>query len=104
VSAFNSEPFTVAQVWQRMNETAYKADTSQRAFTPALTESAEELRAVLPDFLAREMGHEGPFKQRLGIALRERVGRRYGDSQIRIERETDDLHRNVARWKVRSGT
>jgi hypothetical protein len=91
-----SEPFTVAQVWERMNDKTYNADTRQTA----LTQRAEELRAALPDFIAQAMDREGFFKQRLGFAFGERVGRRYGDAQFRIERDADDLHGKVARWKV----
>jgi hypothetical protein len=36
----------------------------------------------------------------LGLALRERLGRRYGESQVRIERAAEDLHAKVAQWKV----
>jgi hypothetical protein len=46
------------------------------------------------------MDREGFFKQRLGFAFGERVGRRYGDAQFRIERDADNLHGKVARWKV----
>jgi hypothetical protein len=93
---FYSEPFTVAQVWERMNDKTYNADTRQTA----LTQRAEELRAALPDFIAQAMDREGFFKQRLGFAFGERVGRRYGDAQFRIERDADNLHGKVARWKV----
>ena len=93
---FYSEPFTVAQVWERMNDKTYNADTRQTA----LTQRAEELRAALPDFIAQAMDREGFFKQRLGFAFGERVGRRFGDAQVRIERDADDLHGKVARWKV----
>ena len=95
-SVFYSEPFTVAQVWDRMNDKTYNADTRQTA----LTQRAEELRAALPDFIAQAMDREGFFKQRLGFAFGERVGRRYGDAQFRIERDADDLHGKVARWTV----
>jgi len=91
-----SQPFTVAQVWERMNEKTYNADTRQTL----LTARAEELRAALPDFIAEVMDREGLFKQRLGIAFRERLGRRYGETEIRIERWAADLHSKVARWKV----
>ncbi len=95
-AAFYGEPFTVAQVWERMNDKTYNPDTRQTA----PTERAEELRAALPDFIAQAMDREGFFKQRLGFAFRECAGRRYGDAQFRIERDIDDLHSKVARWKV----
>jgi hypothetical protein len=65
-----------------------------------LTDRAETLRTSLPDFIAQAMDREGFFKQRLGFAFRERLGRRYGDSQVRVERDAQDLHDKVARWKV----
>jgi ligand-binding SRPBCC domain-containing protein len=95
-AAFYGDPFTVAQVWERMNEKTYDTDTRQTA----LTERADKLRAALPDFISQKMDREGFFKQRLGIAFGERVGRRYGDSELRIERHAEDLHVKVARWKV----
>jgi hypothetical protein len=93
---FYSEPFTVAQAWERMNDKTYHSDTRQTV----LTARAEELRAALPDDIAQAMDREGFFKQRLGFAFSTRVGRRYGDIQFRIERDVDDLHGKVARWKV----
>jgi hypothetical protein len=92
---FCREPFTVAQIWDRMNERTYNAETRQTVLTP----SADELRAALPDFIAQAMDREGLFKQRLGLAFRERIGRRYGDAQFRIDREADS-HGKVARWRV----
>jgi hypothetical protein len=94
--AFYSEPFTVAQVWERMKDKTYDAETHQTV----LTQRADELRAALPDFIAQAIDREGFFKQRLGFAFGERVGRRFGDSQFRIERAISDLHGKVARWKV----
>ena len=91
-----SEPFTVAEVWERMNERLYDTETRQMV----LTERADELRAALPDLIAQAMDREGFFKQRLGFAFGERVGRRYGETQFRIERNADDLHGKVARWMV----
>jgi len=95
-AVFYGELFTVAQVWERLNEKTY--DQSMRQ--SILTERAEQLRAALPDFVAQAMDREGFFKQRLGTAFSERRGRRYGDSQVRIERDVDDRHGKVARWTV----
>ena len=93
---FYSEPFTVAQVWDRMNDKTWNDSTRQSA----LTDRAEALRTALPDFIAQAMDREGFFKQRLGFAFGERLGRRYGDSQVRIERDVQDRHGKVARWRV----
>ena len=95
-TVFYSEPFTVAQVWERMNDKTWNESTRQSQ----VTERAEGLRAALPDFIAQAMDREGFFKQRLGFAFSEHLGRRYGDSQVRIERDVHDRHEKVARWKV----
>jgi len=95
-AAFYGEPFTVAQVWERMNEKTFNTETR----LTGLTERADGLRAALPDFISQAMDREGFFKQRLGFAFGERVGRRYGDAEFRIERHAEDLHGKVARWKV----
>lgn len=95
-ATFYSEPFTVSQVWERMNDRTWNESTRHSD----LSDRAEALRAALPDFIAQAMDSEGFFKQRLGFALGERLGRRYGDSQARIERDVHDRHGKVARWKV----
>lgn len=93
---FYGDPFTVAQVWERIHEKEYINETNRTTST----ERSGELRAVLPDFVAQVVDREGFFKQRLGFAFRERVGRRYGTTQVRIERVDNDRHGKVARWKV----
>jgi hypothetical protein len=93
---FYGEPFTVAQAWECVNDKTYNAETRKTVST----ERADELRGALPDLIAQALDREGFFKQRLGFAFRERVGRRHGDAQVRIERAADDLHGKVARWKV----
>jgi hypothetical protein len=65
-SAFNSEPFMVSLVWERMNERTWNESTRRTE----LLDRAEELRAALPDFIAQAMDREGFFKQRLGLAAR----------------------------------
>lgn len=95
-SAFYTEAFTVSEVWERMSERMYQESSRQAK----LSDRAEVLRAALPDYIAQAMDREGFFKQRLGFALSERLGRRYGDSQVWIERDIQDRHGKVARWKV----
>jgi hypothetical protein len=95
-AAFYSEPFTVSQVWDRMNGRTWNESTRHSD----VSDRAEALRAALPDFIASAMDREGFFKQRLGFALGERLGRRYGDTQVRVERDDHDRHGKVARWKV----
>jgi hypothetical protein len=95
-TVFYGEPFTVSQVWERMSERTWNETNRQTR----VTDRAEGLRAALPDLIAKAMDREGFFKQRLGFAFSEHLGRRYGDSQARIERDAKDLHDKVARWKV----
>ena len=95
-TAFYGEMFTVSQIWDRMNDKTWNESTRQTQ----LTDRAETLRAALPDFIAEAMDRQGFFKQRLGFAFGAHLGRRYGESQVRIERHTDDHHEKVARWKV----
>jgi hypothetical protein len=90
------EPFLAADIWDRMNDKSW-LDHEHKT---VLTERAQHLRAALPDFLAQSMDKEGTFKQRLGLALRERLGRRYGQPAVRIERDSEDTHQKVARWRV----
>jgi hypothetical protein len=98
-AAFYGEAFTVAQVWDLINDKSYSPETRHSA----LTERAEWLRAALPEFIGEGLDREGFFKQRLGMAFKARIGRRYGDDQYRIEHPGDDLHSKVAQWKVAMG-
>ena len=61
------------------------------------------MRSALPELIGEGLDREGFFKQRLGMAFKARVGRRYGDVQYRIEHPGDDLHGKVSVWKVGLG-
>jgi hypothetical protein len=93
---FQGIPFTVAELWERLNEKTYEELVRQSV----LTDRAEELRTALPADLTRWMDREGQFKQRLGMAFNSRRGRRFGKRQLRVERASSDTHVKVARWKV----
>jgi hypothetical protein len=95
-TVFYGEAFMVSEVWERMNDKTWNESTRQSR----VTDRAEAVRAALPDFIAQAMDREGFFKQRLGFSFSEHLGRRYGDSQVRIERDVHDRHDKVARWKV----
>jgi hypothetical protein len=88
-AVFGNQAFTVSQVWERMHQGS-----------PNFTSSAQQVRSALPDFVADVMDREGYFKQRLSRAFRERLGRRFGDSEVHIERDADDRHAKVKRWRV----
>ena len=93
---FQGAAFTIAELWERLNEKTYEELVRQSV----LTDRAEELRNALPIDLTRWMDREGQFKQRLGVAFNSRRGRRFGKRQMRVERATGDAHGKVARWKV----
>ena len=94
--AFEERPFTVAQLWERLNEQTYE-EIIRRS---VLSAQADQLREALPMDLSRWMDREGVFKQRLGIALKQRCGQRFGKRQLAIERAEPDSGRNVQRWRV----
>jgi 5S rRNA maturation endonuclease (ribonuclease M5) len=94
--AFQGTAFTIAELWERLNEKTYEELVRQSV----LTDRAEELRNALPIDLTRWMDREGQFKQRLGVAFNSRRGRRFGKRQMRVERSSGDAHGKVARWKV----
>jgi hypothetical protein len=94
--AFQGAAFTVAELWERLNEKTYEDLVRQSV----LTDRAEELRNALPIDLTRWMDREGQFKQRLGIAFNSRRGQRFGKRQMRVERAAGDTHVKVARWRV----
>lgn len=94
--AFQGADFTIAELWERLNEKTY----TELVRHAVLTDRAEELRNALPIDLTRWMDREGQFKQRVGIAFNTRRGRRHGKRQMRVERSTGDTHAKVAKWKV----
>jgi len=57
-----------------------------------------ELRATVPDELSEALDKAGSFKKRLGHALARRVGTRYEDSGLRIERAGEE--KRATRWRV----
>jgi hypothetical protein len=94
--AFEERPFTVAQLWERLNEQTYE-EIIRRS---VLSAHADQLREALPMELSRWMDREGVFKQRLGIALKQRCGQRFGKRQLSIERLSVDGGHRVQRWRV----
>jgi len=69
--------------------------------------SIPELMDLLPDtfeFPFDERGYIRPnFKKRLGKAFVQRQGTRFGESQVRVERCSNDSHSKVARWQFTCG-
>lgn len=87
---FGDEPFRVSDVFEKLN-------TSGSFSAPA----AKRLREALPDLLAEAADRTGGFFQkRLGKCFAERVGRRFGESQVFVERADEDRKAKVQRWRV----
>jgi len=88
---FDGRPFRVTDIVKRLQ-------------TGTLVESNAEaklVRETLPDFLADAVDRTGGFFQRrLGKCFAERVGRRFGESGVLIERAGEDPKTKVQRWRV----
>jgi hypothetical protein len=93
---FGREPFTVAQLWQRLNGTS----NSELYEAQATVDNSDRIRAALPNELTGSLEQEGLFRQRMGLAFRAIAGRRFGRTQVRVEKCAADAHNKVARWRV----
>jgi len=87
---FGDEPFRATDVYDKLG--------TNGVFTVPDT---KRLREALPDFLAEAADRTGGFFQRrLGRCFAERVGRRFGESQVFLERADEDRKSKVQRWRV----
>jgi len=65
------------------------------------TREMNRLRSALPDFLAEAADRTGGFFQRrLGKCFSDRVGRRFGESQVFVDRLGEDSKTKVKMWGV----
>ena len=88
---FAGEPFRVTDVVEQLPARG----------TEFSNEQSKQLRGSLPDLLADAADRTGGFFQRrLGRCFAERAGRRFGDSQVFIERAEQDRKSKVQRWRV----
>lgn len=91
--ALGSVPKSVAEVVEVMCDEGTEAQ-------------GEALRIALPDDLANFLApgddrrRRSSFAKRLGMALRSRKERRYGDDGLRVQLGGDDAHRGVKRWRI----
>ena len=69
--------------------------------------SNPELMELLPDTFETPFDERGflslNFKKRLGKGFIQRQNTRFGDSQVRVKRCSDDSHSKVARWQFSCG-
>jgi hypothetical protein len=87
---FDDDPFRVTDVVEKL---ATKDGLS--------ASDAKRLREALPDFLAEAADRaNGFFQRRLGRCFAECVGRRFGESQVFLERADEDKKAKVQRWRV----
>jgi hypothetical protein len=87
---FSDDPFRATDVFDKL--------AANGSFTAP---DAKRLREALPDFLAEAADRTGGFFQRrLGRCFAKRVGRRFGESQVFLERADEDRKAKVQRWRV----
>jgi hypothetical protein len=95
---FVGKPFTIAQLWDRLNQRP-EPEAFPRS---ALTEPVADLCDSIPADLARYLDRKWEFKQRVGIAFNQRREQRFGKRQLTVQRASNDAHSKVARWQVSS--
>jgi hypothetical protein len=88
---FDGESFRVTDVMEKLPARG----------TELSNEESKRLRGSLPDFLADAADRTGGFFQRrLGKCFAEKAGRRFGDSEVFLERADEDRKAKVQRWRV----
>lgn len=91
---FYSEPFTVADLVEKLN-----GKTSvPGAYSSEPTTHATALKAALPGFLTEVMDREGYFRRRTGHAFGAKVDRRFGKSGAYLKKGT--LLTGKQQWEV----
>jgi hypothetical protein len=87
---FGGEPFRVTDIVEKL-------PSKDAPSTP----EAKQLRQVLPDYLAEAADRtEGFLQRRLGRYFSDRVDKRFGKSQVFLERADEDRKAKVQRWRV----
>jgi hypothetical protein len=90
---FGSQPFKVGDLVERL--------APSMTGVTEVDKISQRLRDSIPDSLADAADRTtGAFRKRLGTGFSERVGRRFGDSQIYIDRAGQDRKAKVYRWRV----
>jgi hypothetical protein len=97
-NVFYSEPFSTGQIAEKLNDKTWEEE--KHASLP--TDKAIALRAALPDFLAEGLNREGFFQRRAGHCFAERVGKRFGKSQVHLKR--GEVSHGAQQWQVIFGS
>ena len=89
---FDGQPFRVTDIVEKMEA---------RALALPSTGESKRFREALPDFLADAADRTGGFFQRrLGKSFAGLIGRRFGESQVFLERADEDRKAKVQRWRA----
>jgi hypothetical protein len=92
LDVFDGQPFRVKDIVANMGAPASGPSNVD----------ATRVREALPDFLAEAADRtSGFFQRRLGKCFAERLGRRFGESQVHLGRAEKDRKAKVDRWIVR---
>ena len=87
---FGGEPFRVTDIVEKL-------PSKDAPSTP----EAKQLRQALPDYLAEAADRtEGFLQRRLGRCFSDRIDKRFGKSQVFLERADEDRKAKVQRWRV----
>jgi hypothetical protein len=89
---FDGEPFLVADIIDKLDARTWTGSPIQP------TEGAQALRTALPDSLSEWLDRPGSLQRRLGNAFSERVGRRFGESGVYIEKA--GAFRHATQWRL----
>ena len=96
--------------WENFLSALHECFCSHTVKTREIREKIEKdpsLMDTVPDELEDQFDKNGDmlpqYASKLGRALRDRDGTRYGDSQLRVERAQDDKHAKVACWRIVCG-
>jgi hypothetical protein len=95
---FYGEPFLCSEIVEKLQAKTY----NEEARTTELTASASRLIALLPDSVAEAADRPKALPRKIGNQFRERIGRRFGNSGVYLERGA--IVHNTQQWAVRGVT
>jgi hypothetical protein len=94
---FSGQPFGISDLKKKMDE---RVGNALGGIEPS--SQAEELRRALPDYLAEGADRAGFFQRRAGKLFAEHCGRRFGESQIYLDRNGISHHAQM--WVTGMGS
>jgi len=94
---FYGEPFTVAQLVEKLKQTAWNDHTKRNEPTV----HALRLQESMPGFLAEMADRDGSFRNRMGKRFSAMIGTRFGKSEVYLDR--GQVVHSAQSWIVTSG-